>query len=294
MRIATVEISGQVQVIVFGANFESVGEYALASDLFPGEEFHDCKELIERHSHPELLRGWEGATKRRLPLNSLRFLPPYTKPEMIWGIGLNYVDHAADLSAAAPSVEPASFVKGRHTIVGTGDEIVVPWQSERTTAEAELGIVVGKTARNISSESAIDYLFGVVPVLDQTAEDILLRNPRFLTRSKNFPTFFAFGPWIVTIDEVIERFESLNRIKVATFKNGSLHRENFVSNMTFSPEHLLSFHSKVFPLQPGDIISTGTPGAVVIDEGDYVECRIEGIGTLTNPVRRELKSGTVH
>lgn len=292
MRIATVEISSQVQVIAFDSDFETSGEYALASDLFEGEEFQDCMGVIERHAPHELSQRWSSSKKRKHPLSEVRFLPPYREPEMIWGIGLNYVDHAADLSATAPGDEPASFIKGRHTIIGADDEIIVPRQSERTTAEAELGIIVGKVTRKISPLHALDHLFGVVPVLDQTAEDILQRNPRFLTRSKNFPTFFAFGPWIVTIDEVINKFDTLERIKVATFKNGELHRENFVSNMTFSPAHLLAFHSEVFPLQPGDIISTGTPGAVVIEDGDRVECRIEGIGTLTNRVRRESRSET--
>lgn len=293
MRIATVEISGKEDVIAFDSNFEKSREYAFLSDLFEGEAFEDCMSVIAGHTLAELSESWASSRKRQLSSDAIRFLPPYKRPEMIWGIGLNYVDHAADLSATAPGDEPASFVKGRHTIVGEADEIVIPRQSERTTAEAELGIIVGKLSRNISQEATIDHLFGVVPVLDQTAEDILQKNPRFLTRSKNFPTFFSFGPWIVTIDEVIEKFGMLDRIKVATFKNGKLHRENFISNMTFSPANLLAFHSEVFPLQPGDIISTGTPGAVVIDDGDQVECRIEGIGTLKNRVRKESKDMAV-
>ena len=107
-----------------------------------------------------------------------------------------------------------------------------------------------------------------------TAEDILQRNPRFLTRAKNFDTFFSFGPELITRDEVLD----VMRLRVATWKNGTLHRENVVANMAFPPHYLVAFHSNVMTLYPGDIISTGTPGAVVIEPGDTAECRIEGLG----------------
>jgi 2-keto-4-pentenoate hydratase/2-oxohepta-3-ene-1,7-dioic acid hydratase in catechol pathway len=115
-----------------------------------------------------------------------------------------------------------------------------------------------------------------------TAEDILQKNPRFLTRSKNFDTFFSFGPELITADEVPD----VLNVKVGTYNNGRLHRENVVANMAFPPFYLVAFHSHVATLYPGDIISTGTPGAVVIGDGDVAECRIEGLGTLSNPVRR--------
>jgi 2-keto-4-pentenoate hydratase/2-oxohepta-3-ene-1,7-dioic acid hydratase in catechol pathway len=124
----------------------------------------------------------------------------------------------------------------------------------------------------------------VVPVLDQTAEDILARNPRYLTRSKNFPGFFSFGPGIVPMAEVLVRFGDIGRVEVATVRNGEVHRRNSVAAMMFGPAELVSFHSQVMPLFPGDIISTGTPGAVPIQPGDVAECRIEGIGSLSNPV----------
>jgi 2-keto-4-pentenoate hydratase/2-oxohepta-3-ene-1,7-dioic acid hydratase in catechol pathway len=120
-----------------------------------------------------------------------------------------------------------------------------------------------------------------------TAEDILQRNPRFLTRAKNFDTFFSFGPELITPDEVLD----VMRLQVGTWKNGSLHRENLVANMAFPPHYLVAFHSNVMTLYPGDIISTGTPGAVVIEAGDMAECRIHGLGTLSNPVRRRSGVG---
>jgi len=229
----------------------------------------------------------EGGPRVRQPAPA-EFAPPLRAPRKIWGIGLNYVDHAGDLSAPLPD-EPASFIKADHTVIGPGEHIELPWQSERVTAEAELGLVIGRLCRDVQEADALDYVWGVCCILDQTAEDILQRNPRFLTRSKNFPTFFSYGPTVVPLAEVLASGGSLDALEVSTVRNGEVHRTNTVSNMTFSPAHLVSFHSQVMPLFPGDVISTGTPGAVVIEDGDVAECRIPGVGTLTNPVRRRSR-----
>lgn len=220
-----------------------------------------------------------------VPREQVRFVAPYRSPRKIWGIGLNYVDHAADLSEDVPD-EPASFLKGDHTIIGPDDPIPVPAQSHRTTAEAELGLVIGSYCRNVSEQDALDHVVGVCTVLDQTAEDILERNPRFLTRAKNFPGFFAFGPDVVPIADALHGADadSLADLEVSTVINGAVHRRNTVARMRYSPAFLVSFHSAVMPLFPGDIISTGTPGAVRIAPGDVAECRIPGVGVLTNPV----------
>ena len=229
------------------------------------------------------------AAADRAPASAFRdpegveFGAPYRHPRKIWGIGLNYVEHAADLTEQVPE-EPASFMKGDHTIIGPGDPIPVPPQSERTTAEAELGLVIGRYCRDVEPEQALDHVAGVVPVLDQTAEDILARNPRFLTRSKNFPGFFAFGPRIVPLDEAIAAAGSLGDVQVTTVLNDREQRSNVVSRMRYDPAFLVSFHSKVMPLFPGDIISPGTPGALHVRPGDVVECRIPGVGVLRNPV----------
>lgn len=280
MRIATIANGDSSVAIVIQPD---VG-YLFAAELFSGTEFKDSLTLLAKYSSEEITSAFNAAPHQKRPLEGLKYLAPYRDPQMIWGIGLNYVDHASDLAEVAPSEEPASFVKGKHTIIGPGDPIILPWQSKRTTAEAEIGLVIGKYCRNVEESDALDYVFGVVPILDQTAEDILQKNPRFLTRSKNFPSFFSFGPWIMTTDEVLSHFGSFEKINVATTINGKVHRANTVSNMTFSPAKLLSFHSKVFALQPGDIISTGTPGAVHIQPGDIAECNVEGLGVLRNPV----------
>ncbi|MEP6814320.1 MAG: fumarylacetoacetate hydrolase family protein [Marmoricola sp.] len=216
--------------------------------------------------------------------DTVSFGAPYRRPHKIWGIGLNYRDHAADLSEDVPD-QPASFIKGDHTIAGQREQIVVPRQSARTTVEAELGLVIGRTCRDVEEGTALDYVWGVTTILDQTAEDILRLNPRYLTRAKNFPTFFSFGPEVVPLSEVLTRFDSLDDIEVTTVVNETDTRSNLVRNMTHRPASLVAFHSQMMPLFPGDIISTGTPGAIVVGEGDRVECRIPGVGTLRTTVR---------
>ncbi|RNL86077.1 fumarylacetoacetate hydrolase family protein [Halostreptopolyspora alba] len=211
------------------------------------------------------------------------FTAPYRHPRKVWGIGLNYVDHASDLSEIVPE-EPASFMKGDHTIIGPGDPIPLPPQSDRVTAEAELGLVIGSYCRNVGEDAALDHVAGLTPVLDQTAEDILARNPRFLTRSKNFPGFLSFGPHIVPVSQVAGADGRLGDVEVATVIDGQVQRSNTVARMRYSPEFLVSFHSRVMPLYPGDIILTGTPGAVPLRAGMLAECRISGLPTLRNPV----------
>lgn len=237
----------------------------------------------------DALRAWvdgEGSAAAErldalaLPQEQLSYAPLYRRPRKIWGIGLNYVEHAADLSEKAPSTEPASFLKPDTSIIGAGDAIRVPPQSHRTTAEAELGLVIGRQCKDVDEADAPAVVAGFTTVIDMTAEDILEKNPRYLTRAKSFDTFFSFGPELVTVDEVGD----VDALVVATVHNGDLHRENVVSNMTFRPWWLVAFHSRVMTLLPGDVISTGTPGAVHIRPGDTATCRITGFRPLTNPV----------
>jgi 2-keto-4-pentenoate hydratase/2-oxohepta-3-ene-1,7-dioic acid hydratase in catechol pathway len=209
---------------------------------------------------------------------------PYRSPRKILGIGLNYRSHAADLGANAPRESPASFLKGDHTIVGSGEPIVVPPGIGRVTAEAELGVVIGRECYQVSVDEAMEHVIAITAILDQTAEEELLKNPRYLTRVKNYPTFFSFGPFLISLDEALAEVGDLADLEVSTVKNGEVHRKDSVGGMIFSPAELISFHSHVMPLYPGDIISTGTPGAVAIEPGDIVECRLGSLMTLANPV----------
>jgi 2-keto-4-pentenoate hydratase/2-oxohepta-3-ene-1,7-dioic acid hydratase in catechol pathway len=228
----------------------------------------------------------ESLHENLMPAANAAFAPLYRRPRKIWGIGLNYREHAADLSETAPETEPASFLKPDTTIIGHGDTINIPLQSDRTTGEAELGIIIGKECKDVEQADWLDVVAGFTTVIDMTAEDILRKNTRYLTRSKSFDTFFSFGPLFLTVNEI----SNIGSLEVSTVINDKVHAHNLVSNMTFPADFLVSFHSKVMTLLPGDIISTGTPGAALLKDGDRIECRIEGFLPLVNPVR-DLKRG---
>ena len=293
MRLATIQINGKEQTAVITKNgaipIESINKNYNQNfeinflNILSNGQLEDLKLWVETNSQE--LDASELAVKN----NELKYSPLYRHPRKIWGIGLNYVEHASDLSEKAPNTEPASFMKPDTSIIGPDDTISIPLQSERTTAEAELGIIIGKECKNVAEEDAPSVVAGFTTIIDMTAEDILQRNPRYLTRSKSFDSFFSFGPQFVSTDEV----ENVLELNVSTVINGKIHRKNTVANMTFCPWDLVSFHSKVMTLLPGDIISTGTPGAVVIRNGDIVECHIDGFEPLVNPVKDlKVKSKT--
>jgi len=245
-------------------------------------------EILQQQKLDELnkwFRGLGSDDVRRinqitLQAEATHFAPLYRNPGKIWGIGLNYQAHAADLSAALPLEMPASFIKANTTLIGPGDEICLPQLSHKVTGEAELGLIIGKQLKQDQKVLGLDALAGFCSIIDMTAEDILLKDPRYLTLSKNFDTFFSLGPQLITLDE----FPNLAELVIKTIKNGKIIAKNRVHNMTFPPAELLAFHSKVMSMQPGDIISSGTPGAVHLENGDMVECRIDGFRSLKNPV----------
>lgn len=223
----------------------------------------------------------EDATADPIPPEELTFDSPFDEYGKLWGIGLNYRDHAADLNEQRPS-EPASFMKPTTTARGPSGPIRLPPSeiTERVTAEAELGVVIGQTCRNLGPDEVSDVIAGYVPIIDMTAEDILEKNPRFLTRSKSFDTFLVFGPWITTFDSITDE----RGITVRTIVNGEKRASNQVEQMMMPPKELVQFHSEVMTLNPGDVISTGTPGAHVISPGDTVTSEVQQIGSVTTPV----------
>ncbi|WP_199617618.1 fumarylacetoacetate hydrolase family protein [Paenibacillus alkalitolerans] len=235
----------------------------------------------------EDLSGWYrcGGEEKLLRLQAIaledaEYAPLYRTPRKIWGIGMNYVDDPVELADMAPDEEPVSFMKPDTSLIGPGDPIMLPSESERVTAEAELAVIIGKTCRNISEDDAPGAVAGYAAALDMTAADIHGRNARYLTRSKSFDTFFSLGAELVTADEV----DRVTDLTVTTSLNGTVAGSGKVSHMKFSPWFLISFHSHVMTLLPGDIILTGTPGAVVIRDGDRVDCLIDGFRQLSNPV----------
>jgi len=215
-----------------------------------------------------------------MPQESVKFAPLYRRPRKIWGIGLNYKAHADTLSERLPDSEPASFMKPDTTIIGYGDTIKIPELSQKTTGEAELALIFGKKCKNVSRKDWRSVIAGFTSIIDMTAEDILKRNPRNLTQAKSFDTFFSFGPVFYTLDEA----EDLFTLSVRTVINGKVHAENVVANMTFPLDFLVSYHSRIMTMLPGDIISTGTPGATPIKDGDMIECRMGDFQPLLNHI----------
>jgi len=252
MRLASAEIGGNEVAVVLWSG----GALPLAEIPDPDGWPTDLLSLLEGGRLDDLRLRWEGLSGleledlagRAIPAESLSYAPPYRRPRKIWGIGLNYAEHAGDLDETAPAEEPASFMRPDTTIIGPGDEVRLPEGVGRVTAEAELAVVIGREAKNVSEDEAPSVVAGFTMVLDMTAEDILRKNPRYLTRAKSFDTFFSFGPHLLTPDEVGE----VEEMEVATVLNGEVRRRNTVPNMTFSPYRLVSFHSKVMALLPSD------------------------------------------
>jgi 2-keto-4-pentenoate hydratase/2-oxohepta-3-ene-1,7-dioic acid hydratase in catechol pathway len=288
MRLATIKTgTTETAAVVLPEGILPVAEINASQDTDWPTNLFELLENRGAHDFQSWFRSLEETTRdslrsRIVSPDRVEYGPLYRRPRKIWGIGLNYAEHAEDLSESAPAEEPASFMRPDTTIIGPGDEILLPDQSGRVTGEAELAVVIGREAKNISVEDAPSMVAGFTSVLDMTAEDILRKNPRYLTRSKSFDTFFSFGPELVTPDEVGD----LEKLEVSTVLNSEIRRRNTVSNMTFSPWELVAFHSRIMTLLPGDVISTGTPGAVVLQDGDVLECRISDFGPLANPVIR--------
>jgi 2-keto-4-pentenoate hydratase/2-oxohepta-3-ene-1,7-dioic acid hydratase in catechol pathway len=231
---------------------------------------------------PDELPDPETATASPVPAEEVSFGSPVEDPGKLLGIGLNYADHAADLEEESPE-EPASFFKPASALTGPGGPIRLPprEQSDRVTAEAELAVVIGRTCRDVDVEAADDVIAGYLPVIDVTAEDVLQRNPRFLTRAKSFDTFLVAGPRLVVDGDF-----DLAGVRVRTVVNDETVAENVVGNMRVPPRELVAFHSRVMTLRPGDLISTGTPGAGAIEPGDSVRAEVDPVGSVRADVVR--------
>lgn len=212
-------------------------------------------------------------------LSDVRILPPCI-PSKIVAVGLNYSDHARELGMEIPK-EPILFIKPNTGICGPGDPIFLPQCSEQVEYEAELGVVIGRTTKDINPSDAPGYILGYTCVNDVTARDLQKRDGQW-TRAKSFDTFCPIGPCIET------DFDPAN-CKIECFLNGELKQNSTTSNQIFSPFFLVSFISNIMTLLPGDIIATGTPpGVGPMRVGNRVEVVIEGIGRLTNNVEKYL------
>jgi len=214
-------------------------------------------------------------TGAQLNLSDVELLAPVT-PSKIVCIGMNYSAHAAEISLDVPS-EPLMFFKPSSAIVGPGQAIVLPHQSNQVELECELTIVVGKTAKNVAIEDVHDYILGYTISNDVTARDLQFSDLQW-ARSKAFDSFCPMGPWIET--EFVP-----NQSALESRVNGEVRQQAKTTDMIFGVEEIFSYVSQNVTLNPGDVILTGSPaGLSKIVSGDSIECEIQGIGILSNPV----------
>ena len=208
-------------------------------------------------------------------LSDVKLLAPVI-PSKVVCIGLNYSAHAAEIEQDVQD-EPLFFFKPSSAIIGPGEAIVLPSQSDQVELEVELAVVIGKTAKNVSKEEAKDYVFGYTIGNDVTARDLQFSDLQW-ARSKAFDTFCPLGPWIET------QYSPENKM-LESRANGEERQRSNSKDMIFDVATLISFVSKNLTLLPGDVILTGSPAGISkIDRGDTIECEIEGIGILANPV----------
>lgn len=210
-------------------------------------------------------------------------------PGKIVAIGKNYLEHAKETGSAPPSA-PLIFAKFPSAIIATGEAIT--WNSEicnEVDWEGELGVVIGKEARNVSEDDALNYVYGYTIGNDVSARDLQLKKDAQWTRGKSLDTFCPLGPVIVTRDEIADP----QALTITTTVNGEVMQQDTTANMMFNIRALISYCSKNFTLEPGDLILTGTPSGVglgrnpqvFLKDGDVVKVTIDGIGEITNPCK---------
>jgi 2-keto-4-pentenoate hydratase/2-oxohepta-3-ene-1,7-dioic acid hydratase in catechol pathway len=220
-----------------------------------------------------------GAYKRlkaEIPLKDVRLLVP-SAPSKIVCIGRNYVEHAKELGNEVPKM-PLIFFKPPSSIIASGGTILLPPQSSQVEHEAELVAVIGKRGRNVTAESARDYVLGYTIGNDVTARDLQKTDGQW-TRAKGFDTFCPFGPWI---DTDFDPSDALVTCRV----NGQMRQLASTRDMVFSVGVLIAYISSVMTLEPGDLVFTGTPAGVSqLQAGDTVEVEIDVLGLLRYSVR---------
>lgn len=205
-------------------------------------------------------------------------LLPALSPSKIVCVGRNYVEHAKELGNEVPK-EPLLFLKPPSSLIGSGANIVYPKLSERVDFEGELGLVIGKRARNVSRADAMDYVLGYTCVNDVTARDLQKKDGQW-TRGKGFDTFCSVGPRLVLRDAL-----DLPSVRVRTLVNGQVKQDAPITDLIFPIDFVIEYITQFMTLEPGDLIATGTPpGVGPLRPGDSVTIEIPGIGSLVNPV----------
>lgn len=219
-----------------------------------------------------------------IPLATAKLLSPIPDPSKIICIGLNYLDHCEEQNKPRPE-RPMLFAKFANAIAGPTADVPVPSNTNELDFEGELAVIIGRRARNVRRENALSHVFGYMALLDVSARD-LQRSDGQWVRAKSQDNFAPCGPCIVTADAISDP----QSIAIKTVVNGQVMQDSNTSNMIFPIDELIAFVSESLTLEPGDIISTGTPAGVgvhrkppvLLKAGDTVEVTLDGIGTLKN------------
>ncbi len=246
-------------------------------------QFLTCYELTARVS--KILNDVQ--LESCINLSSVKLLPPIPKPSKMVFIGLNYLDHAKEVGAEVPK-EPVIFFKPPSALIGPYDNIVIPRRSKKVDYEGELAVIIGRYARYVSREEALNYVLGYIVMNDVTARDVQKAVSQW-DKGKGFDKFAPCGPWITTPDEIPDP----HRLRIITKVNDVVKQDSGTWNMIFKIPDLISEIAEVMTLEPGDVISTGTPGGVgyvrgeFLSPGDLVEVCVDRIGCIRNRVVEE-------
>jgi len=246
----------------------------LQNELFDVELFSEALNFLERHS----------LLKRYIVRGKVKLNPPISRPPKIVALGLNYASHASESGRESPE-EPVIFCKASTAVIGPEDKVIINPEIGRVDPEVELAVIIGREAKQVSRDNAADFIAGYTVLNDISArqmqsDDFELRNPWF--RSKSMDTFCPMGPCVVTSDEISPLDELDLELKV----NGESRQKSNTKHLIFKIPVLIEYISGMMTLEPGDVISTGTPeGIAPIEPGDVVEAIVEKVGTLTNYVR---------
>jgi 2-keto-4-pentenoate hydratase/2-oxohepta-3-ene-1,7-dioic acid hydratase in catechol pathway len=257
---------------------------------------------LEDAGFPDLLSVLQGGTQAltkveafiakasAIPLASVKLCAPIPDPPKILCMGLNYRDHAQEANLEIPKY-PVIFAKYSNTVIGPGDNIVLPKTSRKPDYEAEFGFVIGKRARHIKAEDWRDCVFGYMNCNDVSARDYQMSVSQW-TMGKNFDTFAPMGPWLVSADEI----EDPHHLNLSLTLNGETMQSSNTRELIFKIPETVAFLSSVMTLEPGDVVLTGTPSGVGFSRkpprwllpGDEVVVRVEGLGELRNTCVAEL------
>ena len=219
-----------------------------------------------------------------LDLNAISFLPVIDRPGKIFGVGMNYAEKRKEFNETSDA--PTLFVRFADSQIGHNGVIIKPASSEQFDYEGELAIIIGRTGRNISADDALDYIAGYSCYMDGAVRDW---QHKWYTAGKNWPSTGAFGPWMVTPDEVGDP----QNLSIKTWLNDRLVQDDTTANMVHTIPQIIAYISTFTRLSPGDVIMTGSPGGVgktrvpplFLHENDKIEVEIENIGRLTNLIQ---------